>query len=588
MTTNTQKNCPKCQSAIPADAPAGLCPRCVLAAANTTPDSPQPGLGDAPSIDQLKLIFPQLEIIELIGRGGMGFVFKARQLHLGREVALKLLPEKLSTDPHFAERFTREARVLAKLTHPNIVMVHDFGHAGGFFYLLMEYVEGLNLRQAMRMGKFSQAEALAIVPKICEALQYAHEEGVLHRDIKPENLLLDTRGRVKIADFGIAKIVSEEKGSLALTGTGASLGTPHYMAPEQFENPGQVDHRADIYSLGVVFYEMLTGELPLGRFSAPSARADLDERIDAIVLRALARERDLRQRDARELQTEVETVTNTSAQPSAKSLPLTASPVRRFWLAHQNRLTWSAVSLILLLLLAIIFLQRNDYRKLRAEFYANAQALVVRDSARQQSPAGTNQLHYPVSPASATQPDITDIPIPSTKTVDPAVLEKQERAIADARDRYEAAKAKHTRGQITDRELALFNRDVLIAEARGDKLAIAKAHYEFVEWEYRELSKNRNPNLVDVYKLRQELDKAQHAIDRAKAGTNPVQIALADLKHAERTWGNAENFRDKKIAMDGTLTNVVSPETLKKFENDLFYAKLHYDQMKQKAETTPR
>src|SRR5207253_2895934 len=155
-----------------------------------------------------------------------------------------------------------------------------------------------NLRQAMKVGRFSPAQALTVVPKICEALQFAHDEGVLHRDIKPENILLDSKGRVKIADFGIAKLLgsgfgvpasagpdkSNEQGQpradhpqprpappSTLTETGRIFGTPHYMAPEQIENPKNVDQRADIYSLGVVFYEMLTGELPLGRFAPPSA-----------------------------------------------------------------------------------------------------------------------------------------------------------------------------------------------------------------------------------------------------------------------------------------------------------------------------
>src|SRR4029077_19986964 len=176
----------------------------------------------------------------------------------------------------------------------------------GFYFLMMEYVDGVNLRQAMRAGGFTPAEALAIVPKICEALQYAHEQGVLHRDIKPENILLDAKGRVKIADFGIAKLVGEDPASARLTGTGAALGTPHYMAPEQLEKPSEVDHRADIYSLGVVFYEMLTGELPLGRFAPPSKKTPLDERVDEIVLRALAKEKELRQQSAGEVKTQVE------------------------------------------------------------------------------------------------------------------------------------------------------------------------------------------------------------------------------------------------------------------------------------------
>src|SRR3954470_5396427 len=152
MTDTIKLNsCPRCGTSIPAEAPQGLCPRCVLEAAATMiePESAATATGQIPSLERIAKGFPQLEILELIGRGGMGFVFKARQPHLDRFVALKLLPEKLGADPHFAERFTREARVLARLNHPNIVMVHDFGHAGGFYFLTMEYVEGLNLRQAM-------------------------------------------------------------------------------------------------------------------------------------------------------------------------------------------------------------------------------------------------------------------------------------------------------------------------------------------------------------------------------------------------------------------------------------------------------
>jgi hypothetical protein len=314
--TTTLKQCPKCGATVPSEAPQGLCPRCVLGeVAVHQPQSPAAHIADVPSLERVATAFPQLEIVELIGRGGMGFVFKARQPHLDRFVALKLLPDKLAGDPNFAERFGREGRVLARLNHPNIVSVFDFGQAGGFYFLLMEFVDGVNLRQAMGTGKFSPAEALAIVPKICEALQYAHEKGVLHRDIKPENILLDANGRVKIADFGIAKLIGEDKPALTLTGTGTALGTPHYMAPEQLEKPGDIDHRVDIYSLGVVFYEMLTGELPIGRFKPPSARTPLDERIDEIVLRALERERELRQRNATEFKTQVEHVASHPAPP---------------------------------------------------------------------------------------------------------------------------------------------------------------------------------------------------------------------------------------------------------------------------------
>ena len=324
--------CPQCGAAIPADAPQGLCPRCVLLGAATPTDAGKPvPRTEPPSPEALRAAFPHLEIVELIGRGGMGFVYKARQAKLDRLVALKLLPLELGADPHFAERFHREARALARLNHPGIVAVYDFGVSAGFGYLLMEFVDGVNLRQAMQAGRFTQREALALVPKICEAIQFAHEQGVLHRDIKPENILLDTQGRVKIADFGIAKLVGEDTPDLTLTLSGARLGTPSYMAPEQVEHPGTVDHRADIYSLGVVFYELLTGELPLGRFAPPSAKADLDARVDDIVMRALAKERELRQQSAGEVKTEVETVSASPRIPGAASAPASATAPRPGW-----------------------------------------------------------------------------------------------------------------------------------------------------------------------------------------------------------------------------------------------------------------
>jgi len=267
------------------------------------------GLAVAPSLEAIREAFPEMEIVGMLGSGGMGVVYKARQKRLDRWVALKILAQQFASQPAFVERFEREAKVLARLNHPNIVTLYDFGQSGGFCYLVMEYVDGVNLAQAMRAGRFTPSQALAVVPKICDALQYAHELGVLHRDIKPANLLLDERGRVKIADFGVAKLLGNEQRDVTLTESGAAVGTPAYMAPEQIERPGEVDHRADIYSLGVVFYEMLTGELPLGRFSAPSEKNAMDHRIDEVVMRALKKERELRQQTAGEVKTQIEGIT---------------------------------------------------------------------------------------------------------------------------------------------------------------------------------------------------------------------------------------------------------------------------------------
>jgi len=328
--SNQSPKCPQCGATLNQSAPAGLCPNCLMALnlkAETglagDPAAAQPPLPP----EQIAPHFPQLEILECLGRGGMGVVYKARQPQLDRVVALKLLAPERVTEARFADRFLREARALARLNHPNIVTIHDFGQTGGYFYLVMEYVDGVNLRELLRGGRLPPAEALAIVPAICDALQYAHDRGIVHRDIKPENILIDKEGKVKIADFGIAKIVaavcdrrdpageemrrSQTAATAELTQAGKIMGTPKYMAPEQAERPGEVDHRADIYSLGVVFYEMLTGELPGRLLEAPSKKVQIDVRLDEVVLRALERKPELRFQQAGDVKTMVETIAQT-------------------------------------------------------------------------------------------------------------------------------------------------------------------------------------------------------------------------------------------------------------------------------------
>jgi serine/threonine protein kinase len=312
---DTTRICPNCGKALPPDVPLGLCPECLIKAGFPSGTEGAAGAGFVPPpVEEIARLFPQLEILGLLGKGGMGAVYKARQPALDRLVALKVLPPTVANDPGFAERFNREARALARLSHPNIVAVHDFGQAGPLHYLLMELVDGTNLRELEQAGRLSPQQALAIVPQICEALQFAHNEGIVHRDIKPENLLLDKKGRVKITDFGIAKILGAPAGKVSLTGVKDVVGTPHYMAPEQIEQPQAVDHRADIYSLGVVFYEMLTGELPLGKFQPPSQKVQMDVRLDEVVLRTLEKEPARRYQQVSEVKTRVETIASTPLQ----------------------------------------------------------------------------------------------------------------------------------------------------------------------------------------------------------------------------------------------------------------------------------
>jgi hypothetical protein len=322
----TERICPSCHKPLPPDVPLGLCPECLIKAGVGTEAGGTPGPDFVPApVEEIAKLFPQLEIIEFVGKGGMGAVYKARQPSLDRFVALKILPPTSASDAGFAERFNREARALARLNHPNIVMIHDFGRAGALHYLLMEFVDGGNLRQVEAAGRLSPEQALAIVPQICDALQYAHNEGIVHRDIKPENILLDKKGRVKITDFGIAKILGLTVEKEPLTGARDIMGTPHYMAPEQVEKPRAVDHRADIYSLGVVFYEMLTGELPLGRFAPPSRKVQVDVRLDEVVLHALEKEPELRYQQASQVKTAVENIATTAPGQSAEGAAGTSS-----------------------------------------------------------------------------------------------------------------------------------------------------------------------------------------------------------------------------------------------------------------------
>ena len=316
----------------------GLCPECLLQAGFPTGAETDTGPAKQPAfvpptVEELAKLFPHLEILGLVGRGGMGAVYKARQKQLNRFVALKILPPGIGSEPAFAERFTREAQALARLNHPGIVTLYEFGEASGQFYFLMEFVDGVNLRQLLAGRRVSAREALAIVPQICDALQFAHDQGIVHRDIKPENILLDRRGRVKVADFGLAKLAETEAFGVApaggpdrrqpdrqtvLTDAGKIMGTPHYMAPEQGEHPGEVDNRADIYALGVVFYQMLTGELPGKKIEPPSSKVQIDVRLDAIVLRALEKKPELRYQQVSEVKTMVETLAQTpGADPDA-------------------------------------------------------------------------------------------------------------------------------------------------------------------------------------------------------------------------------------------------------------------------------
>ncbi|MFO1010448.1 MAG: serine/threonine-protein kinase [Planctomycetota bacterium] len=331
----TPKTCPRCGATYePSRSPHGLCLKCLVGVGMRDPGEVIETQGapreTAPALDAIAPLFPELVLEELIGQGGMGFVYRARHPELDRKVALKLLARTNASDPAFVERFRREARTLARLAHPGIVTIFDSGERGGWCYLVMEYVEGASLRHLMRSATIEPKQALSIVSQVCDALQYSHDQGVVHRDIKPENVLLDLSGRVKLADFGLARVLDKERGAFALTGSHQVMGTPHYMAPEQWEKPSTVDHRADIYAVGVVFYELLTGEMPLGRFEAPSKRVQVDVRLDEIVLKSLEKQPERRYQHASEVRSDVDSVASGAPEPPTRRAPAVSTAVRDF------------------------------------------------------------------------------------------------------------------------------------------------------------------------------------------------------------------------------------------------------------------
>jgi len=260
-----------------------------------------------------------------VGVGGMGTVFRGTQLSLGRPVAIKVLRVSDGYDYAFEDRFRREARAMAQLSHPNIVAIYDYGHLGSeFLYFVMEFVDGMDMGEIMRQGRMTPELALQFLPQIFIAMEYAHSKGIVHRDLKPANIMLTRQGEVKVTDFGLAKnfVISPTM----VTETHMVMGTPEYASPEQYDAHREVDHRADIYALGVMMYQMLTGALPRGSWLPPSQlRPTLDPRLDGIVTRAMLQDRVQRFQSVTDMRRLLDAV---MAQPASQPLLPPSAPAR--------------------------------------------------------------------------------------------------------------------------------------------------------------------------------------------------------------------------------------------------------------------
>jgi len=255
-----------------------------------------------PSPEEIAVHFPGYDSFQFIDAGGMGAVYLARQVSLNRKVAIKILPREFGDNEEFREGFQVEAKMMAKLNHPNLIGVYDFGDVEGMLFIVMEFIEGKSLYHSANGKAIDPRIAGMIASQVCRGLAHAHGLGVIHRDVKPANILLDPNARPRLGDFGLARPVTESEQE------GMIFGTPGYTAPEVTGDPNSVDQRSDIFAIGVILYELLTARLPEGDFVEPSQICGCDKRWDIITRKAIAPDASLRYDDAAKLAQDIEAV----------------------------------------------------------------------------------------------------------------------------------------------------------------------------------------------------------------------------------------------------------------------------------------
>ncbi|MGJ8672276.1 serine/threonine-protein kinase [Rubritalea sp.] len=252
-----------------------------------------------PSPEELNELLTDYQVDSFLAKGGMGAVYLAKQLKLDREVAIKILPREFGDDPSFRNAFKLEAKAMGKLSHPNLVRIYDFGAVDGILFLAMEYIPGRTLFQSAHKRKIDMKEAAILIAEICRGLDHAHRSGLIHRDIKPANILIDDEARPKIVDFGLSRPLDDTHDG------GTIYGSKGYTAPEVLRDPHGIDQKADIFSAGVMLYELLTGRLVPYPYLSASKLSDSYEDFDVIILKAIHPQRELRYPTAAEMADEL-------------------------------------------------------------------------------------------------------------------------------------------------------------------------------------------------------------------------------------------------------------------------------------------
>lgn len=379
----------------------------------------------APEAADLAPLFPGYEIQGLIATGGMGAVYGAVQKSLERAVAIKILPQEFTGDAAFRAGFESEAKAMARLNHPNLIGVYDFGEVAGMLYIIMEYVPGQSLHHSAHGIAIDPSEVIRLVTGICHGLAHAHENGIIHRDIKPSNILLDLNANPKIGDFGLARPAERQ-----IQAGEEIFGTPHYTAPEVVAAPSAVDHHADIFSVGVLLHELLTGRLPAADHRTASSISMCDPRFDAIIRRATDLMPDRRYASALEIVEELHTIATTAGPKVLRTTPagVPADTRRRKGkIAAKARKTSTAPLVVIILIIAAIgavALKRHSDRSKASEI--TIEEVVLPPPVAPKAPAPPEPepvVEIPTPPPTPPEPVILPEPEPEPPEPEPQVIE---------------------------------------------------------------------------------------------------------------------------------------------------------------------